>query len=284
MSAVGESVCLVDAAGSSSEWDTRPADGSDLSVGDRALPLDEMVPMTLRDAALELAWPTRCIGCDEPGTLLCAACRERLAWIEQRHACPNCGAPFGALTCTECDLPKGDAWETRSVVCALPLAGLARRLVVTHKDRGERRLASVIAAALVCALDEASGWLAPDGAPRFDAHATDAVCFVPATAAAFRRRGFDHMEPIARTLAGFVGLPFVDALARGRARDQRRLGKHERAANASGATEVVCDVSGMSLLLVDDVVTTGATTRACAQALLGRGATEVTACALARTF
>lgn len=236
------------------------------------------------EALLELAWPTRCVRCDAPGELLCETCRAELGWVSQRWACPTCGAPFGWVTCTECSAPAGEPWETRACVCALPLAGAARSLVVAYKDAGERRLAPVIAAAMATALDEASAWPAPDGAARFCASELDAVCFVPATSRAFRRRGFDHMEPVARSLAAHLGLPLCDALARPEARDQRRLGRAARAENARGATEAVCDVSGLALLLVDDVVTTGASLRAGAQALLARGAESVTGCALARTW
>ncbi|MDD7364937.1 MAG: double zinc ribbon domain-containing protein, partial [Olsenella sp.] len=73
----------------------------------------------LAEAALELLWPTRCAGCDQPGELLCEECRASLPWVDQRFACPVCGAPFGWLTCTECD----GAWESRATVCALDFAG-----------------------------------------------------------------------------------------------------------------------------------------------------------------
>ena len=238
----------------------------------------------LLDALVELAWPTRCLVCDAPGELLCASCRRALPWISQRWACPCCGAPFGWVSCTECRAPQGEAWQTRSCVCALPLEGAARALVVGHKDAGERRLAPVVAAAIACALDEASGWPAADGRPRFDPSATDAVCFVPATAAAYRRRGFDHMESVSRSLAGMLGLPLADVLARPRALDQRSLDREARRENAHGSMLVVSDVSGLSLLLVDDVVTTGSSVLACASALLDRGARSVTACAFARTW
>ena len=236
------------------------------------------------DAAAELAWPTRCVVCDAPGELLCEACRAALPWLSQRWACPNCGAPFGWVSCTECGASRGELWETRAVVCALPLEGAGRALVLSYKDAGERRLAPVIAAAMACALDEASAWPATDGAARFDAAALDAVCFVPATRAAYARRGFDHMEDVSRSLAGMLGLPLADVLARPQARDQRRLGREERLANATSSTRVVGDVTGCSLLLVDDVVTTGASLRACARDLLAHGAKSVTACALARTW
>ena len=214
------------------------------------------------DEALELVAPTRCVGCDEPGALLCDECLAALPWVRQELACPNCGAPHGGLTCTECSEP----WETRACVCALGFLGPVRRLVPAMKDYHELRLAPVMAAAMLCALEEAS------------------VCFVPDTAAAFARRGFDHMELVARELCRLTGLPLADVLVRRRARDQRELGQAERAANLAGTVEVADDVSGMRLLLLDDVVTTGSTIREASRALLARGACPPTACALARVW
>ena len=170
------------------------------------------------------------------------------------------------------------------MVCALGFTGAAPRMATCLKDYHELRLAPVNAAAILTALEEASAWPAPDGRPRFDLAATDAVCFVPATAEAFARRGFDHMELTARELAGMLGLPLADVLAREKASDQRGLGRTGRAANLSGTFRVVEDVSGLSLLLVDDVVTTGATVREAARALLRRGAAPVTACSLVRVW
>ena len=137
---------------------------------------------------------------------------------------------------------------------------------------------------MLCALEEASVWPAADGRPRYDAGEVDAVCFVPATSAAFARRGFDHMELVARELCRLTGLPLADVLVRRRARDQRELGQAERAANLAGTVEVADDVSGMRLLLLDDVVTTGSTIREASRALLARGACPPTACALARVW
>ena len=232
-------------------------------------------------AALEeLLWPTRCAICDQPGELLCDRCRARLPWIEQRYACPNCGAPFGQLTCTQC---KG-GWPTRSCVCAWPLAGAGALLATGLKDAHELRLAPIVAAAIATALDEASAWPASDGAGRYDPPSTDSLCFVPATRAAYRRRGFDHMELVARELSWLLGLPLADVLVREEGLDQRRLGRDERSRNLMGTVEVTDDVSGLHLLLVDDVVTTGASMEACATALLGRGARAVSACALARVW
>lgn len=235
---------------------------------------------TMGESLAEALWPTRCVGCDQPGELLCDECRASLPWVEQRLACPACGAPFGFLTCTECD----GTWLPRVTVAALGFHGAPARMVTCLKDAHELRLAPVMAAAMVTSLEEASAWPAADGRPRFDARSTDGICFVPATAAAYARRGFDHMELVARELCGQTGLPLADVLVRGRARDQRRLGREERGENLTGTMRATEDLSGAGLLLLDDVATTGASLNEAARALLARGAASVTACVLARVW
>ncbi|MEE1044297.1 MAG: phosphoribosyltransferase family protein [Olegusella sp.] len=245
----------------------------------------------------ELAWPTRCVSCNLPGELLCAECRADLAWIDQRWACPRCGAPHGWLACTGCGADYIHAtvhgeegqvgqtrWETRAVVCALEFAGTAALMATDLKDRHELRLAPIIAAAVATALDEAASWPAADGRPRYDAARTDALCFVPATQKAYARRGFDHMELVADSLSRELAIPCVDLLARATGADQRALGAADRAANLRGSVSVVDEVAGAHLLLVDDVVTTGASMREAARTLLAHGAVSVTGCSLARVW
>lgn len=232
------------------------------------------------ESLAEALFPTRCVACDQPGELLCEECREALPWIEQRLACPSCGAPYGFLTCTECD----GGWAPRATVAALGFHGAPARMVTCLKDAHELRLAPVVAAAVACALEEASAWPARDGDPRFSRSDTDALCFVPATAEAYSRRGFDHMELVARALSRELGLPLADVLQRASARDQRDLGREERAENLSGTMRAVDDLSGARLLLVDDVATTGSSLAEGARALLARGASSVTACVLARVW
>ena len=234
------------------------------------------------EATAEALWPTRCVACDMPGELLCEDCRASMPWISARWCCPICGAPFGWLSCTACQ--GAEPWETRAVVCALSFGQTASQMVACLKDRGERRLAPVNAAAIACALDEAASWPAPDGRPRFDAQNIDALCFVPATHEAYVRRGFDHMELVSRELSAFVGIPLLDVLKRTTAQDMRELGKGEREQNIVGTVGVTEDVAGMNLLLVDDVITSGASIRECTRALLARGAASVTACALTRVW
>lgn len=254
-----------------------------MRIGDAARLAAGEIGDVARRAAGEVAevlWPTRCVGCDQPEELLCDECRDSLPWVEQRLACPVCGAPYGFLTCTECD----GGWVPRSTVAALSFRGTPARMVVGMKDAHELRLAPVMAAAMLCALEEASAWPASDGRPRFEADETDAVCFVPATASAFARRGFDHMELVARELSSQSGIVLADVLARGRSIDQRKLGRAERRENLEGSVRAIEDVRGARLLLIDDVATTGASINEAARALLDRGAASVSACVFARVW
>ena len=166
-----------------------------------------------REEAAEFFWPTRCVGCNMPGALLCPSCEEELPWIDQRWSCPLCGAPYGWLTCTECDRSRdNDAegepraheeqlrahWPARAAICAFPFDGTPAHMVTLLKDAHELRLAPLMADALVRALEDARDVPALDGRPRFASEDIDAVCFVPATPAAYARRGFDHMELVSK--------------------------------------------------------------------------------------
>lgn len=228
-------------------------------------------------ALLELLSPTRCVGCERPGALLCASCLDRIAWIDPASSCLACGAPFGKIVCTEC---RGAATPLAWCLAAAAFEDPVPRLVRAYKDHGEQRAAYVIAELLATyyrAAQERAGERLAHCVP-------DAVTFVPVTVQAYRRRGFDHIEQVARIVADELGLPLVDALAKHGSADQRNFGRQGRLEQARGAYEVVAEVNGRSLLLLDDVITTGATVNAAAEALLAQGASQVAALALARVW
>lgn len=259
----------------------------------------------LREAALEVIAPTRCAGCERPGVLICDDCLARMTPIDPVHACTRCGAPFGDLLCTECagredDGPVGEGPQRASAtdrtaalqvpstdaasryLAATVFEGPIPRIIRAYKDTGERRLAQPIAELMLDAAEHAEA-AAPE---RYGGllSVADAVTFVPVTAAAFSRRGFDHMELIAAAFAQMAGLPVVDALVKHGHSDQRALDRVARQAYAQGVYEVVEPVAGKHLLLLDDVITTGATTRAVCAALLDAGAAAVDVLALARVW
>ena len=251
----------------------------------------------MREAALEVISPTRCAGCERPGTLLCDGCIARITPIDPVHACTRCGAPFGDVLCTECagdgafaasDAPSGlhacaPACEPLGrTLAATVFEGPVSRIVRAYKDAGERRLAQPIAELMLDAAEHAEA-AAPE---RYGGllSAADAIVFVPVTAAAFSRRGFDHMELVASTFSYMAEKPVLDALLKHGKGDQRALGRAERQKQAQGLYEVVEPVAGKRLLLLDDVITTGATLRAARASLLQAGAARVDALAFARVW
>ncbi|MDQ3964383.1 MAG: hypothetical protein M3277_10800, partial [Actinomycetota bacterium] len=145
--------------------------------------------------------------------------------------------------------------------------GYPRDLILGLKLRGRRVAAAPLGAAI-------AGWL--------DRHGTGAtaITWVPGRKRDMRARGFDHAEAIARVASSLLGLPALSLLTRTSERpDQTTLDALQRRRNLVGAFTAA--TSPKAILLIDDLMTTGATLIACAQALKASGAGHVegvTAC------
>ena len=104
----------------------------------------------------------------------------------------------------------------------------------------------------------------------------DGIAYVPLSGKSRRARGYDQSRLLARRLGKALGIPVVKALRKCRdTQTQHQLSREERAENVRGAYSCGMDLSGRSLLLVDDIVTTGSTLRECAAALYDSGAQSV---------
>lgn len=221
-----------------------------------------------KEVMAETLWPTRCAICDAHGSVLCAACEAKLPFIDAVGACARCGAPYGAVQCTECT-PATLALHGRT---SFPLDGMAhclliddaaKRIVTVLKDHDELRLAQTMALHLVRYIPPA--W--QHGA---------ALTFIPASHEALRRRGFDHAELIAQALAELSSLPLRRTLDRPRKRDQRALSRQGRVGNLSHAFSVRDAVElPRRLIVVDDICTTGATLYSAADALRDAGCKRI---------
>jgi predicted amidophosphoribosyltransferase len=111
----------------------------------------------------------------------------------------------------------------------------------------------------------------------------EVVVWPPCDARERRRRGFDHAEVLARGVGGRLGLPARPVLRRTRkAVDQASLGAGDRRTNLLGAFEALA--APEAVLMVDDVVTTGATLQACASALRAAGTGQIEATVACSAF
>lgn len=202
---------------------------------------------------------------------VCASCLARTERIAAEDFCPGCGrsaAAAGEPLCLEC---RFDPPEYDSAYCAAHYRRVPRALVHLLKYERVRTVAPWMAAALDTAELPASG--------------VDLVVPVPLGPGRGRRRGFNQSEAIARHLARRRGWRLAArALARRRETlPQAGLSAEERKENVRGAFRARAElVAGRRVLLVDDVLTTGATARACAVALKRAGARAVRVAAFAR--
>jgi ComF family protein len=223
------------------------------------------VPSLLRssvDRALDLALPAVCPGCGTEGPPLCARCR---ASVETRIALPA-GAPLG--------LAEGPPPPLLQLEWCASFSGVTRRALHALKYTGERRLARPLGEIV------AARWA-------YAGAGGEVLVPVPVHAARRRERGYDQAELIAAEAASILSLPWLPAVTRIRATaPQYRLDRRRRAANVRDAFAVRPDavraITGRWVVLVDDVVTTGATLTASANALLTSGAEAVSAITVAR--
>jgi ComF family protein len=147
--------------------------------------------------------------------------------------------------------------------------GTLRKLIHLLKYSGMRKLAHPL------------GGLLADALPRDKQF--DAVTAVPLHWRRRWQRGFNQSELLGKAIARRRGIPVIHALRRGWSTPaQAGLSNAQRRENVAGAFRARRRVAGMRILLVDDVMTTGATAGACARALKKAGAKSVSLLALAR--
>lgn len=241
-----------------------------------------MIPMPFpferkiwRNAArgiLHFVLPPRCLSCDErvgEHGGLCAACWTQMSYIEKPF-CARTGKPLaydlgdGILSAEAIANPP----VYRKMRAAVRYEGTARRLVLAFKFHDRLDLAPYLARAMARAgrdiIDE-----------------TDIVLPVPLHPRRLFSRRFNQSAELAKEIATLSGKPHaLQALRRIRpTRQQTSLDIGERMRNVEGAFKVPASeaihVHGRRILLVDDVMTTGATIGACARALLREKAVHV---------
>jgi ComF family protein len=230
-------------------------------------------------AALDALLPPRCLKCGamvgEPGTL-CPGCWSKVAFIAP-PVCAACGYPF--------EFAAGE--DALCGACMRERPAFARaRAAIVYDDASRPLILAFKHGDRTDAAPAFARWLARAGGELIDA--ADLIVPVPLHWMRLFRRRYNQAALLGGALAKLTHRPMrPDVLRRRRATpSQGRLGREARLRNVRGAFALArtgrARLEGRRVLLVDDVLTTGATVSACAEALLGGGASAVDVLTLAR--
>jgi competence protein ComFC len=205
---------------------------------------------------LNLIYPVHCAGCGkalsvDSGASLCAGC---LGSIKT--------SPFLGPIARD---PRRYFTLARS---ACIYEGVLKELIHSFKYNGKISLAKTLSSYMIPVVSKDKGMI----------QGINAVSFVPAYDSLIGSRDYNHSQVLAGIIAREFGLPLLDSLKKvRRTRPQNELSREERLVNLIDAFNVKDKraVKDMKILLVDDVMTTGATLDECAKTLLDSGAREV---------
>ncbi len=232
-------------------------------------------------ALIDFFFPPRCPLCGDTHEeiepeLFCPSCLGGIKRISH-PLCPRCGKGFVTEAgedhlCSDCLLGKGHFRIARSFAL---YEGLMAEGISRFKYRGTSRLAKPLGSLLANFAD-----------PDFSFHRYDLIIPVPLHSSRLRQRGYNQSLLLAREVGRKFSIP-LDFTSLRRIRPtppQTQLSENERQKNIRGAfavqdPEILLE---KSILLIDDVFTTGATVEECSKVLLGAGAKQVDVLTLAR--
>ncbi len=232
--------------------------------------------ISLAKGLLFLLFPPACVGCGElmpwrdgQDEVFCPACRK--TWKE------GFLSPSESVMCREDGLTLISLVKYRSG----QTNGIPEKLIYRLKHKNERRVFSYVAKSLTPVLE--------DAVMRSEKPYENAVItYPPRRPSAVRKEGFDQAEQLAKAISRETGWPVESLILRTRKgkKAQKTLGAVEREANAKEAYRMdvkMGELSETTVILVDDVYTTGATLHTCAELLLEAGADDVVLVTVGRT-
>ena len=225
--------------------------------------------MNLMESAIGLLAPPLCVGCEAEGTALCVACSESEI-LPYGSRCWRCGALMPLpRACKSCRSFGGP----RQVWLVTQYDGLTQKLVQIYKF-GQQRVAAQALAELMTQTFSWSDYKKQNYL----------VVPVPTATKRIRERGFGHSELLAKLVAQKLNLPSCKALRRLGQKHQIGASRSTRLTQPEGNYYVRLpkQIKDKNILLVDDVLTTGATLRAATKTLRAAGAKHVDALVFAK--
>lgn len=215
------------------------------------------------EAAVTAIFPKKCIYCGEiidDGEFLCDSCYEAVTEIDGSKRCLSCGTEKKNCDC------KRYVFHFAGCVAPFENDGIVRKIAYSFKFRRKFYYGEFFSQRMaLCVKNELRD-------VKFDG-----VCCVPMALNKRLKRGYNQCEILARQISEILGLPYIEnaLTCRKSARSQHELTKEERFRNVRGLYRYRCRNDGKTLLLVDDIKTTGATLDECARQLLFSGAYRV---------
>ena len=235
------------------------------------------------EKVLDLIWPRTCGVCerpvDRPGRHLCSECLNRIPFIPTEGCCRVCGRAIegqrAEFLCDDClgrDAPAFDR-----AASAVRFEAETRELLLGYKFNRKLWLR-----------DDLTDWIEAAARARFDVTSVDLVLPMPITVFHRLDRGYNQSAYLAEALAKRLDRRYAaDVLKRkGRPKRQSELSEAERRENARDTFEVRRPefVRGRTVLVVDDIMTTGSTLSECARELKSAGAWRVWCLTVARSI
>jgi len=221
--------------------------------------------------------PPLCLGCDKPvgqAQALCATCWNAIHFIDKPY-CAKCGAPF--------DFPVDEGTQCGACLDEPPLYTAARAALV-YDEASKPLILRLKHADRLHPVPALAAWMARAGGAFWPE--ADVIVPVPLHRWRLLKRRYNQAALLAQGIGRQVDKRVdVDLLVRHRATEtQGRRNRKERKANVAGAFALRsgAKVEGQTIVLIDDVLTSGATADACAKLLFAAGARAVYVVALAR--
>jgi competence protein ComFC len=226
---------------------------------------------SLKNTVLELLFPQECIGCGKPETALCSVCMTRITHPELN--CFSCGARNERGTfCVSCK--HSFPWLTRLLVGSTYHNPIVKESVTRFKYASEHALASPLSTVMVSPFKKALQGVTPPDKERMR------IVPVPLHKKRLRMRGYNQSELLAKEISRETDIPLLPKTTLTRIKHttpQVSLLKEHRGENVSGAFAVsdASLVKKSTVILVDDVATTGSTLVEAARILKQNGARDV---------
>ncbi len=220
--------------------------------------------------ATDLLFPQRCVHCGADGSLFCTSCETASTRLQASEVCRTCALPSRSGTCENC---FSDPPALNRAIAVFTYQSEIRDAVTALKYKDIRAISGRL------------GTLMAESMPNPNRTPIDTIVPVPISRSRLRSRGYNQSELLARQISESSGITLNSGLLERTADgtpQARTESIEERTANVQHAFRATTNLNELRILLVDDVMTTGATLNACATALKDSGAAWVGALVLAR--